>query len=429
MDKKVIRAALLGFGTVGTGVYKVLQKQKEDMIPKLGSQIEIKKILVRNLEKAAAKVEDPAVLTNNWDEIVNDPEIDIVIELIGGIEPARSYILAAINAGKHVVTANKDLIAVHGKELLDAAEAHHVDFLFEAAVAGGIPIIRPLKECLAGNHMAEVMGIVNGTTNFILTKMTQDGMEFKDALALATELGYDGYPKLQKAMQEMIRDKLTSVQRIEVTSSRIGNDDVLNSVLNQDIDKIRRTIEETSHEDFERAVDKICNADRIYIFGVRSTAAIASFLGYYFELIFDNVRVIDSTSHTTTYERIFRMTDKDVMIGISFPRYSTMAVDAMNYARSQGAHAIAITDSMVSPLVKSADSVLIARSDMASIVDSLVAPLSLINALIVATVLKKKDEVSENFRRLETVWNREGVYASGEKDEEEETEAGKKNGK
>lgn len=190
MDKKIIRAALLGFGTVGTGVYKVLQKQKEDMIPKLGSQIEIKKILVRNLEKAAAKVEDPAVLTNNWDEIVNDPEIDIVIELIGGIEPARSYILAALNAGKHAVTANKDLIAVHGKELLDAAEANHVDFLFEAAVAGGIPIIRPLKQCLAGNHMTEIMGIVNGTTNFILTKMTQEGMEFKDALALATELGY-----------------------------------------------------------------------------------------------------------------------------------------------------------------------------------------------------------------------------------------------
>ena len=255
------------------------------------------------------------------------------------------------------------------------------------------------------------------------------GVSESTVVRFATELGYDGYPKLQKAMQEMIRDKLTSVQRIEVTSSRIGNDDVLNSVLNQDIDKIRRTIEETSHEDFERAVEKICNADRIYIFGVRSTAAIASFLGYYFELISDNVRVIDSTSHTTTYERIFRMTDKDVMIGISFPRYSTMAVDAMNYARSQGAHAIAITDSMVSPLVKSADSVLIARSDMASIVDSLVAPLSLINALIVATVLKKKDEVSENFRRLETVWNREGVYASGEKDEEEKAEAGKKNGK
>ena len=190
MEKKIIRAALLGLGTVGTGVYKVLKEQKEEMLPKLGSQIEIKKILVRNLEKAAAKVDNPVVLTNQWEDIVNDPEIDIVIELIGGIEPAKSYILGALNAGKHVVSANKDLIAVYGKELLDAAEANHVDFLFEAAVAGGIPIIRPLKECLAGNHMTEVMGIVNGTTNFILTKMTQEGMEFKDALALATELGY-----------------------------------------------------------------------------------------------------------------------------------------------------------------------------------------------------------------------------------------------
>lgn len=133
----MIRAALLGLGTVGTGVYKVLKSQKEEMIPKLGSEIEISKVLVRNLEKAASKVEDPKILTNNWDDIVNDPEIDIVIELIGGIEPARTYILSALNAGKHVVSANKDLIAVHGKELLDAAEAHHVDFLFEAAVAGG----------------------------------------------------------------------------------------------------------------------------------------------------------------------------------------------------------------------------------------------------------------------------------------------------
>ena len=255
------------------------------------------------------------------------------------------------------------------------------------------------------------------------------GVSESTVVRFATEIGYAGYPELQRAMQEMIRSRMTSVQRLEMTEKSCPSDQILSAVLNRDIDIIRRTIEETSHEDFERAVDKICNADRIYIFGVRSTAAIASFLGYYFELIFDNVRVIDSTSHTTTYERIFRMTDKDVMIGISFPRYSTMAVDAMNYARSQGAHAIAITDSMVSPLVKSADSVLIARSDMASIVDSLVAPLSLINALIVATVLKKKDEVSENFRRLETVWNREGVYASGEKDEEERTEAGKKNGK
>lgn len=186
----MINAALLGMGTVGTGVYKVLKNQEEEMQAKVGCQVKIRKILVRHLVKAAAKVEDASVLTDQWEEILNDPSIDIVIELMGGIEPARTYIMAALKAGKHVVSANKDLIAVHGKELLDAAEEAHVDFLFEAAVAGGIPIIRPLKQCLAGNHMTEVMGIVNGTTNFILTKMTQEGMEFSDALALATELGY-----------------------------------------------------------------------------------------------------------------------------------------------------------------------------------------------------------------------------------------------
>ena len=244
------------------------------------------------------------------------------------------------------------------------------------------------------------------------------GVSESTVVRFATELGYDGYPRLQKAMQEMIRNKLTSVQRIEVTSSRIGNSNVLDSVLNQDIDKIRRTIEETSHEDFNRAVDEICKAKRIYIFGARSTAAIANFLAYYFELIFDNnVIVINTSSYTSTYEHIFRMTSDDVIIGISFPRYSKMTVDAMDFARKRGAHSIAITDSMASPIISSADSVLIARSDMASIVDSLVAPLSLINALIVATVLKKKDDVSETFSELEQVWNREGVYASHDEKE------------
>ena len=190
MSDRVIKAALLGLGTVGTGVYKVLKSQEEEMSAKVGCKVEITRILVRNVEKAAAKVKDPSVLTNSWESILEDPEIEIVIELIGGINPAREYILQALNAGKHVVTANKDLIAVHGHELLDAAHAKKVDFLFEAAVAGGIPIIRPLKQCLAGNHLTEVMVIVNGTTNFILTKMSQEGMEFKDALALATELGY-----------------------------------------------------------------------------------------------------------------------------------------------------------------------------------------------------------------------------------------------
>ena len=190
MAERVIKAALLGFGTVGGGVYKVLKMQQEEMVSKLGARVELKKILVRNIEKAAQKTDDPSLLTNNWKEIVDDPEIEIVIELIGGIEPARTYILEALEAGKNVVTANKDLIAADGHILLDTAAKNKKDFLHEAAVAGGIPIIRPIKQCLAGNHISEVMGIVNGTTNFILTKMSQEGMEFKDALALATELGY-----------------------------------------------------------------------------------------------------------------------------------------------------------------------------------------------------------------------------------------------
>ncbi|MGN1139169.1 MAG: MurR/RpiR family transcriptional regulator [Ruminococcus sp.] len=236
------------------------------------------------------------------------------------------------------------------------------------------------------------------------------GVSESTVVRFANELGYEGYPKLQKAMQEMIRDKLTSVQRIDVTTTRIGNNHVLDAIMNQDIDKIRRTLEETSREDFEKAVKSIVKAKRIYIFGVRSTASLAQFLGYYFGLIFDNVRVITDTSKTHTYEQLFRIEKDDVMIGISFPRYSTMAVEAMSLARDRGANSIAITDSMVSPLVSAADEVLLARSDMASVVDSLVAPLSLINALIVATVLEKKEEVTDTFKELELIWNHQGVY-------------------
>lgn len=188
--KEQINVALLGLGTVGTGVYKILEMQKEDMIPKLGCQVVIKKILVRNLEKAAKKVADPSVLTNDWQSIVNDPEIDVVIEVMGGLNPAGTYIREALKAGKNVVTANKDLIAAEGHELLEIAGELKKDLMFEAAVAGGIPIIRPLKQCLQGNHVETVMGIVNGTTNFILSKMTFDGMEFSEALAMAQELGY-----------------------------------------------------------------------------------------------------------------------------------------------------------------------------------------------------------------------------------------------
>lgn len=190
MSKKIIHAALLGLGTVGTGVYKVLKSQEEEMEQKIGAAVAIKKILIRNLKKAAAKLQEPELLTDSWQEILEDESIDIIIEVMGGIHPAKEYITAALRAGKHVVTANKDLVASFGGELLDCAAEHHCDFLFEASVAGGIPIIRPLKQCLAGNHISEVVGIVNGTTNFILTKMTQEHMEFADALALATRLGY-----------------------------------------------------------------------------------------------------------------------------------------------------------------------------------------------------------------------------------------------
>ena len=190
MENRVIKVGMLGLGTVGTGVYKVLKRQESEMEAKLGAKVELKKILVRNLEKASQKVDDPSILTNHAGEILEDPEIEIVIEVMGGMQPALTYMLAALNAGKSVVTANKDVVASEGKKLLDTAKANGRDFLYEASVAGGIPIIRPLKQCLAGNHITEVIGIFNGTTNFILTKMSKEGMEFDEALQLAQDLGY-----------------------------------------------------------------------------------------------------------------------------------------------------------------------------------------------------------------------------------------------
>lgn len=189
MNTKKIKVALLGVGTVGTGVYKLIQRRADVMVRTIGAEMEVSKILVHNLNKQRESI-DASLLTDNWQEIINDPEIQIVVEVMGGIEPARTMILEALHAGKHVVTANKDLLAAYGKELLDAAEEKHCDLLFEAAVAGGIPIIRPLKQCLAGNEIDEVIGIVNGTTNYILTKMFEENMSFEEALAKATELGY-----------------------------------------------------------------------------------------------------------------------------------------------------------------------------------------------------------------------------------------------
>ena len=203
---------------------------------------------------------------------------------------------------------------------------------------------------------------------------------------------------------------------IEVTSNRIGDADVLDSVLNQDIDKIRRTLEETSHKDFYEAVDAIVSARKIYILAARSASALGIFLNYYFSLIFDKVELVTTTSKTEIYEKMFRINEEDVFIGISFPRYSKQAVSAMNFAKRKGARGIALTDSLLSPLAQQADFVLLARSDMASVVDSLVAPLSLINAMIVATALKKKDEVSKTFQNLEEIWDEYEVYEKVEED-------------
>lgn len=189
MEQAVRKIALLGMGTVGGGVYEIIEKQKEEMPFKIGAALEVVKVLVRNKAKYADRI--PAEkLTDVWENVIGDDSIDIVVEVMGGIEPARTYIKAALEKGKHVVTANKDLMAMHGHELLELAGEHHCDLLFEAAVAGGIPIIRPLKQCLAGNNITEIMGIINGTTNFILTKMKEDGMDFGEALQLATDLGY-----------------------------------------------------------------------------------------------------------------------------------------------------------------------------------------------------------------------------------------------
>lgn len=184
-----VRVALLGVGTVGGGVFKLLKKQKDQFVYKTGANIEVRRILVRDTAKDRPGI-PRELLTDDWNGIVNDPEIDVVIELMGGMEPAKTYITQALRAGKQVITANKDLLAECGEELRNLAEDCHCDLMFEAAVAGGIPIIRPLKNSLAGNDISAIIGIVNGTTNYILTKMSRDGCSFQDALREAQRLGY-----------------------------------------------------------------------------------------------------------------------------------------------------------------------------------------------------------------------------------------------
>lgn len=242
------------------------------------------------------------------------------------------------------------------------------------------------------------------------------GVSESTVVRFATELGYDGYPHLQRALQEMIRNKLTSVQRMEVAGDRMGGRDVLQTVLHADTDMIRVTLDEIDHDAFQGAVDALMGAKRIYILGVRSSSALASFLGFYFNLLFENVTLVHTNSVSEIFEQVLRVGPGDVLFGISFPRYSKRTLSAMKYARDRGARVIALTDSQLSPLARVADHVLLARSDMASFVDSLVAPLSVINALIVAVGMSRRDEIEQTFNKLERIWEEYDVYEKPEDD-------------
>ncbi len=244
------------------------------------------------------------------------------------------------------------------------------------------------------------------------------GVSESTVVRFAMELGFEGYPALQKAMQEMIRNRLTSVQRIDVACSRIGDADILESVFNSDIEKIRRTLEETSKENFDKAVELICSAEKIYILGARSAEALAVFLGYYLKLLFKNVVIIDPSNESDTLAQMMHVDNQACVIGISFPRYCNSAITALRYANTKGANIIAITDSMSSPIVKYSECPLIAKSDMLSIVDSLVAPMSLVNALIVAAIKRNQDEVSETFRKMEEIWDEYEIYQKPEENAE-----------
>ncbi len=236
------------------------------------------------------------------------------------------------------------------------------------------------------------------------------GVSESTVVRFAIELGFEGYPDMQKSLQELIRMKLTSVQRVEVTNSLIGEGDVLEKILLSDAEKIRRTLEEVDREAFEAAVDKIVAADKIYIIGVRSSSSLAGFLNFNFRMIFDNVKFVQTTSGSEMFEQIMSIGPNDVMIAISFPRYSKRIVNAVEYAHNAGADVISLTDSHQSPIAGVADQLLLARSDLVSFVDSLVAPLSIINAIIVAVSRKKMDDIRVRFDKLEKIWDEYEVY-------------------
>lgn len=236
------------------------------------------------------------------------------------------------------------------------------------------------------------------------------GVSESTVVRFAVELGFDGYPSMQRTLQELVRNKLTSVQRIEVANDRIGNQDVVSTVLQADIDTLRKTSETLDRREMSASVELILQAKRIYIIGVRSSTAIADFLNFYFRNIFENVSLVSSTSTSEMFEQMLRVGKGDVVIGISLPRYSSRTVKTMQYAKDCGAATIAITDKPDAPAGKLADHVLVAKSDMVSIVDSLVAPMSVINALVVSIGLKQENRVAKTFEDLERLWDEYGAF-------------------
>ncbi len=242
------------------------------------------------------------------------------------------------------------------------------------------------------------------------------GVSESTVVRFATALGYAGYPEFQKALGEVVRMKLNSIQRMEVTYGRISRGEILASVLQSDIDKIKQTMQSIDHENFDMAVDTILSARKIYIIGIRSCAPLANFLAFYLNMVRDNVIPVSTNSASEIFEQLIRIGEEDAIIGISFPRYSMRTLKALEFASNRKAKVITLTDSVHSPMTIYSSCNLIAKSDMASIVDSLVAPLSVINALVVALCMKRQDEVVETLESMEEIWDEYQVYSKDELD-------------
>lgn len=236
------------------------------------------------------------------------------------------------------------------------------------------------------------------------------GVSESTVVRFANELGFEGYSEFQRAVQELVRTKLTPNQRIEVTKQRLGSGDILENVMESDISKIRYTLDRIDRNTFYQSVDAILSAKNIYVMGARSTESLALVLKYNLSLIFDNVKFIQPTSTAEVFEQMFTIGENDVLIAFSFPRYSSKMVSAVKYAKQNGANVVVFTDSEISPLAEYATSLITAQSDMASFMDSLVAPISIINAIIVEITRRREKEITERFDKLEKVWDEYEVY-------------------